>query len=50
MTALLVGVISTVVPDTPNKIFVGGLPSYLSDDQVRYPLYSYYSIWYGTIN
>lgn len=28
------GVISTNVPDTPNKIFVGGLPSYLTDDQV----------------
>lgn len=28
------GVISTNVPDTPNKIFIGGLPSYLTDDQV----------------
>lgn len=22
------------VPDTPNKIFIGGLPIYLNDDQV----------------
>lgn len=28
------GVISTNVPDSPNKIFVGGLPSYLNDEQV----------------
>uniref|UniRef100_A0A8C4N7F7 Splicing factor U2AF subunit n=2 Tax=Eptatretus burgeri TaxID=7764 RepID=A0A8C4N7F7_EPTBU len=28
------GVVSTVVPDTPNKVFVGGLPTYLADDQV----------------
>ena len=28
------GVVSTSVPDTPNKIFVGGLPSYLNDVQV----------------
>ncbi|PWN51888.1 hypothetical protein IE53DRAFT_30945 [Violaceomyces palustris] len=28
------GVISTNVPDSPNKIFVGGLPTYLTDDQV----------------
>ena len=28
------GVVSTVVPDGPNKIFCGGLPTYLSDDQV----------------
>ena len=29
------GVVSTVVPDTINKIFVGGLPNYLNEDQVR---------------
>lgn len=29
------GVVSTVVADGPNKIFVGGLPSYLNDDQVK---------------
>ncbi|SNX87443.1 related to pre-mRNA splicing factor U2AF large chain [Melanopsichium pennsylvanicum] len=28
------GVISTNVPDSPQKIFVGGLPTYLTDDQV----------------
>ncbi|KAN0063799.1 hypothetical protein ACQY0O_003850 [Thecaphora frezii] len=28
------GVISTNVPDSPNKIFVGGLPTYLTDEQV----------------
>lgn len=28
------GVVSTNVPDTPNKIFIGGLPSYLNDQQV----------------
>ncbi|KPP63759.1 Splicing factor U2AF-like [Scleropages formosus] len=27
------GVVSTVVPDSPHKLFVGGLPNYLSDDQ-----------------
>ena len=30
------GVVSTVVPDGPWKIFCGGLPTYLSDDQVCY--------------
>lgn len=28
------GVVGTNVPDTINKIFIGGLPSYLTDDQV----------------
>lgn len=28
------GVVSTNVPDGPNKIFVGGLPTYLNDEQV----------------
>lgn len=28
------GVISTVVPDSPHKIFIGGLPNYLNEDQV----------------
>ena len=28
------GVVSTVVPDGPWKIFCGGLPTYLNDDQV----------------
>ena len=29
------GVVSTVVPDGPWKVFCGGLPTYLTDDQVR---------------
>uniref|UniRef100_A0A0K8U202 Splicing factor U2AF subunit n=1 Tax=Bactrocera latifrons TaxID=174628 RepID=A0A0K8U202_BACLA len=28
------GVISTVVPDSPHKIFIGGLPNYLNEEQV----------------
>jgi splicing factor U2AF subunit len=28
------GIVSTNVPDSPEKIFIGGLPSYLTDDQV----------------
>ncbi|XP_054730185.1 splicing factor U2AF 50 kDa subunit [Anastrepha obliqua] len=35
------GVISTVVPDSPHKIFIGGLPNYLSDDQVKELLLSF---------
>lgn len=31
----LVGVISTIVPDSPHKIFIGGLPNYLNEDQVN---------------
>lgn len=30
----VLGVISTVVPDSPHKIFIGGLPNYLNEDQV----------------
>lgn len=30
----LPGLVSTNVPDTPDKIFIGGLPTYLNDDQV----------------
>ena len=30
------GVVSTVVPDGPWKVFCGGLPTYLTDDQVQY--------------
>lgn len=29
------GVVSTVVPDSAHKLFIGGLPNYLNDDQVR---------------
>lgn len=28
------GVVSTTVADTPNKIYIGGLPTYLNDEQV----------------
>lgn len=31
---LRVGVVSTVVPDSAHKLFIGGLPNYLNDDQV----------------
>lgn len=30
----VLGVISTVVVDSPHKIFIGGLPNYLNEDQV----------------
>lgn len=33
------GVISTVVPDSPHKIFIGGLPNYLNEDQVSEPMF-----------
>lgn len=29
------GVVSTVVADSPYKLFIGGLPNYLNDDQVK---------------
>lgn len=35
------GVVSSNVPDSPNKIFVGGLPSYLNDEQVMELLKSF---------
>merc|ERR1719431_1610254 len=35
------GVVSTVVKDTPHKIFIGGLPNYLTDDQVKELLSSF---------
>lgn len=28
------GIVSNIVPDSPNKIFIGGLPYHLNDDQV----------------
>ncbi|XP_043216425.1 splicing factor U2AF 50 kDa subunit-like [Amphibalanus amphitrite] len=37
----VVGVISTVVPDSPHKIFCGGLPTYLTEDQVKELLMSF---------
>merc|ERR1739838_785921 len=35
------GVVSTVVPDSPHKIFIGGLPTYLNEDQVKELLMSF---------
>ncbi|KAJ3082139.1 U2 small nuclear RNA auxiliary factor 2 [Quaeritorhiza haematococci] len=35
------GVVSTNVPDSPNKIFIGGLPVYLNDEQVMELLKSF---------
>ncbi|XP_076309478.1 splicing factor U2AF 50 kDa subunit-like isoform X1 [Tachypleus tridentatus] len=35
------GVVSTVVQDSPHKIFIGGLPSYLNEDQVKELLMSF---------
>ncbi|RWS28228.1 splicing factor U2AF 50 kDa subunit-like protein [Leptotrombidium deliense] len=35
------GVISTVVADSPHKIFIGGLPNYLNEDQVKELLMSF---------
>ncbi|XP_022085022.1 splicing factor U2AF 50 kDa subunit-like [Acanthaster planci] len=35
------GVVSTVVQDSPHKIFIGGLPNYLTDDQVKELLSSF---------
>merc|ERR1719510_449813 len=35
------GVVGTMVPDSPNKIFVGGIPNYLNEDQVRELLTSF---------
>lgn len=35
------GVVSTNVPDSINKIFVGGLPAYLNEEQVQELLKSF---------
>lgn len=35
------GVVSTVVQDSPHKIFIGGLPNYLNEDQIRELLTSF---------
>lgn len=32
--SVISGVVSTVVPDSAHKLFIGGLPNYLNDDQV----------------
>lgn len=39
--AVIAGVVSTVVPDSPHKIFIGGLPNYLNEDQVKELLMSF---------
>ena len=33
--------VSTVVPDSPHKVFLGGLPNYLNEDQVKELLTSF---------
>jgi len=35
------GVVSTNVPDSINKVFVGGLPAYLNEEQVQELLKSF---------
>lgn len=35
------GTVSTIVPDTPHKLFIGGLPNYLNEDQVKELLMSF---------
>lgn len=35
------GVVSTIVADSPNKIYIGGLPTYLTDDQIKEILVSF---------
>ncbi|XP_026679330.1 splicing factor U2AF 50 kDa subunit-like, partial [Diaphorina citri] len=42
--AVPAGVISTVVPDSPHKIFIGGLPNYLNEDQVCMMLSVFYLV------
>ena len=48
------GVVSTLVEDGPFKVFCGGLPTYLSDDQVNsvcvyFTFFLYSSIWLNFI-
>lgn len=35
------GVVSTIVADSPNKIYIGGLPTYLTEDQIKEILTSF---------
>eukprot|EP01097_Dermamoeba_algensis_P002027 TRINITY_DN1808_c0_g1_i2.p1 TRINITY_DN1808_c0_g1~~TRINITY_DN1808_c0_g1_i2.p1 ORF type:complete len:393 (-),score=81.57 TRINITY_DN1808_c0_g1_i2:67-1245(-) len=37
----LPGIVSTNVPDSPNKIFIGGLPAYLKEEDVKELVSSY---------
>jgi len=39
--SVYVPVVSTVVPDSAHKLFIGGLPNYLNDDQVKELLTSF---------
>jgi hypothetical protein len=41
MSSHVPGVVSTNVPDSINKVFVGGLPSYLNEEQVQELLNSF---------
>lgn len=41
MGAYVPGIVSTNVPDSINKIFVGGLPAHLTEDQVQELLCSF---------
>ena len=42
------GMISTVVSDSPNKLFVAGLPNYLNDEQVKVRI-GYYLLIPGVV-
>jgi len=42
--SIVPGVVSTVVGDSPYKIFIGGLPNYLNEDQVKGKCQSTFSI------
>lgn len=39
--AYVPGVVSNVVADSPNKIYIGGIPTYLTDDQIKQILTSF---------
>ncbi|XP_055374002.1 splicing factor U2AF 50 kDa subunit [Condylostylus longicornis] len=41
LNAPVTGSISAVVPDSPHKIFIGGLPNYLNEEQVKELLLSF---------
>lgn len=43
----LSGIISTIVGDSPNKVFVGGLPNYLNDDQVSWLISIFQDLFSG---
>uniref|UniRef100_A0A7S3END1 RRM domain-containing protein n=1 Tax=Rhodosorus marinus TaxID=101924 RepID=A0A7S3END1_9RHOD len=37
----LLGIVSTQVPDGPNKVFIGGIPYHLTEDQIKELLQAY---------